>query len=126
MRVTARAVALMAIVEDSISLSDTFGTPSRGNDVVSVPGHDAVFVELHIEQGPELKENGIDIGVGTVIAAPATYAFQVDGEASWFKAFRIVPTNIHRPSKSRKASKCWRGCSLSYPSYKSIVNKTCF
>ncbi|HBJ34784.1 MAG TPA: Zn-dependent hydrolase [Planctomycetaceae bacterium] len=49
-------------------------------DAILAPGHYASFVELHIEQGPELEADGIDIGVVTAIAAPATYAFQVDGQ----------------------------------------------
>jgi N-carbamoyl-L-amino-acid hydrolase len=34
-------------------------------------GHYAGFVELHIEQGPLLEREGLDIGVVTAIAAPA-------------------------------------------------------
>lgn len=49
-------------------------------DVALLPGHYAAFVELHIEQGPELESDCIDIGIVTAIAAPATYAFQVDGQ----------------------------------------------
>jgi ureidoglycolate amidohydrolase len=37
------------------------------------------WVELHIEQGPELESSFLDIGVVTAIAAPATYAFEVKG-----------------------------------------------
>ncbi len=50
------------------------------NDVALAPGHYAAFVELHIEQGPELESAGIDIGIVTAIAAPATYAFEVNGQ----------------------------------------------
>jgi N-carbamoyl-L-amino-acid hydrolase len=50
------------------------------DDVALPQGHYASFVELHIEQGPELESDGIDIGIVTAIAAPATYAFQVDGQ----------------------------------------------
>lgn len=38
------------------------------------------FVELHIEQGPELEAKGLPIGVVTAIAAPATAEFTVTGE----------------------------------------------
>ncbi len=38
------------------------------------------FVELHIEQGPELEASGTPIGVVTAIAAPATAEFVVTGE----------------------------------------------
>ena len=37
------------------------------------------WVELHIEQGPELEASSLDIGVVTAIAAPATYSFEVIG-----------------------------------------------
>lgn len=37
------------------------------------------WVELHIEQGPELEAKSLDIGIVTAIAAPATYAFDVQG-----------------------------------------------
>jgi len=38
------------------------------------------FVELHIEQGPELEAARLDIGIVTAIAAPATVEFTVTGE----------------------------------------------
>lgn len=38
------------------------------------------FVELHIEQGPELEAAGLPIGVVTAIAAPATVEFTIHGE----------------------------------------------
>jgi len=38
------------------------------------------FVELHIEQGPELEANNIPIGIVTAIAAPATMVVNVTGE----------------------------------------------
>lgn len=38
------------------------------------------FVELHIEQGPRLEEAGLDIGVVTAIAAPATLKITINGE----------------------------------------------
>lgn len=37
------------------------------------------FVELHIEQGPELERNGIDLGLVTHIAAPASLRILVEG-----------------------------------------------
>ena len=39
----------------------------------------ASFVELHIEQGPHLERRGLDIGVVTAIAAPATLHVTVRG-----------------------------------------------
>lgn len=40
----------------------------------------AAFVELHIEQGPELERSGVPIGVVTAIAAPATLRVELTGE----------------------------------------------
>ena len=38
------------------------------------------FVELHIEQGPLLEQKGLDIGVVTAIAAPATLHLILEGQ----------------------------------------------
>ncbi|MGD0732632.1 MAG: M20 family metallo-hydrolase [Terracidiphilus sp.] len=38
------------------------------------------FVELHIEQGPLLEQEGIDVGLVTAIAAPASLRIQIEGE----------------------------------------------
>jgi ureidoglycolate amidohydrolase len=38
------------------------------------------FVELHIEQGPLLEQEGIDLGLVTAIAAPASLRIQIEGE----------------------------------------------
>ena len=43
------------------------------------PGHYAAFVELHIEQGPDLERDGVPIGVVTAIAAPATLRIELSG-----------------------------------------------
>jgi len=51
--------------------------------VTTVPlaaGTYAAFVELHIEQGPLLEADGLDIGVVTAIAAPASLRIQIEGE----------------------------------------------
>jgi len=49
-------------------------------DVPLPPGAYSAFVELHIEQGPLLERDRIDIGVVTAIAAPASVRIIVDGE----------------------------------------------
>ncbi|NOZ39726.1 MAG: M20 family metallo-hydrolase [Planctomycetes bacterium] len=49
------------------------------------------FVELHIEQGPELEASGTQIGVVTAIAAPATAEFVVTGEGGHAGAV-LMPT----------------------------------
>jgi ureidoglycolate amidohydrolase len=38
------------------------------------------FIELHIEQGPLLEQQGIDLGLITHIAAPASLRIQIEGE----------------------------------------------
>jgi ureidoglycolate amidohydrolase len=38
------------------------------------------FVELHIEQGPLLEQEGIDVGLVTHIAAPASQRIVIEGE----------------------------------------------
>lgn len=38
------------------------------------------FVELHIEQGPLLEKEGIDLGLVTAIAAPASLRIHIEGE----------------------------------------------
>jgi ureidoglycolate amidohydrolase len=50
------------------------------SDVPLSAGMYAAFVELHIEQGPILDEERIDIGVVTAIAAPASLRIFVEGE----------------------------------------------
>lgn len=44
------------------------------------PGQVAAFVELHIEQGPLLEREGVQIGVVTAIAAPASFRVQFNGD----------------------------------------------
>jgi ureidoglycolate amidohydrolase len=38
------------------------------------------FVELHIEQGPHLEQEGLDVGLVTHIAAPASQRIVIEGE----------------------------------------------
>lgn len=48
---------------------------------VALPtGYYSAFVELHIEQGPLLEQRGIQLGIVTAIAAPATLRIDVEGE----------------------------------------------
>ena len=50
-------------------------------DSVAVPrGRFHQFVELHIEQGPFLEQEGIDVGLVTHIAAPASQRIVIEGE----------------------------------------------
>jgi N-carbamoyl-L-amino-acid hydrolase len=51
-------------------------------DLASVrlePGHYSAFIELHIEQGPLLEAQNVDIGIVTRIAAPAGMRVAVTG-----------------------------------------------
>jgi len=43
-------------------------------------GKISAFVELHIEQGPLLEREGLQIGVVTAIAAPTSFRVQLNGE----------------------------------------------
>ena len=43
-------------------------------------GHFHAFVELHIEQGPLLEREGLDLGIVTAIAAPASLKVLIEGE----------------------------------------------
>ena len=58
--------------------------------VALVPGRFHQFVELHIEQGPELEAEGIEIGLVTHIAAPASLRIQIEGEGGHAGA-RLMP-----------------------------------
>jgi ureidoglycolate amidohydrolase len=50
-------------------------------DQVPLPdGYYAGFVELHIEQGPQLEKEGLPAGIVTSIAAPAALRITVEGE----------------------------------------------
>ena len=40
----------------------------------------SAFVELHIEQGPLLEREGVQIGGVTAIAAPASFRVQFNGD----------------------------------------------
>ena len=50
------------------------------DSVVLAVGRFHQFVELHIEQGPILEQEGIDIGLVTHIAAPASMRVLIEGE----------------------------------------------
>ena len=49
-------------------------------EVRLAPGRYAGFVELHIEQGPELERLGVPVGIVTAIAAPASATVTIEGE----------------------------------------------
>ena len=53
-------------------------------------GHYSAFIELHIEQGPLLKQENIPIGLVTAIAAPASFFVHLEGEGGHAGA-RLMP-----------------------------------
>ena len=82
------AGALDAERADAMSGNDEIALhEARRNAGYTGPLHDVVlphryydaWVELHIEQGPLLEQDGIDIGIITDIAAPASYRFTLEG-----------------------------------------------
>ena len=48
--------------------------------VAQAKGRFHQFVELHIEQGPHLEQEGLDVGLVTHIAAPASLRILIEGE----------------------------------------------
>ena len=68
---------------DKISLTEwlermAWGTPDLESVKLSA-GHYRAFVELHIEQGPLLERDNIDIGVVEKIAAPSAFRLRLEG-----------------------------------------------
>lgn len=67
---------------DGESLRSTRMAAGFTGDLASIKleaGTYSAWVELHIEQGPVLERDGVDIGVVTHIAAPASYRFTLQG-----------------------------------------------
>jgi N-carbamoyl-L-amino-acid hydrolase len=65
------------------SLNEVRASAGFSGSLADVPlrgGAYSAFVELHIEQGPILDRDRIDIGVVTAIAAPASFRIFVEGE----------------------------------------------
>ena len=65
------------------SLDELRGESAFTGDLESVllpKGHFHGFVELHIEQGPLLEREGVDLGIVTHIAAPASLKVLIEGE----------------------------------------------
>jgi ureidoglycolate amidohydrolase len=58
--------------------------------VILPAGRFARFIELHIEQGPLLEQEGIDLGLVTHIAAPASMRVLIEGEGGHAGA-RLMP-----------------------------------
>lgn len=82
----ALANALKTTVDSqNISFFDAARSAGYANDqddlssVFLKKGTYSAFVELHIEQGPILEEEGISIGIVTAIAAPASIRVEFEG-----------------------------------------------
>lgn len=82
----ALANALRTTVDSqNISFFDAARSAGYANDqddlssVFLKKGTYSAFVELHIEQGPILEEEGISIGIVTAIAAPASIKVEFEG-----------------------------------------------
>lgn len=79
-------------LEKALALSDREGrsldswlssTPYAGGDRNALrleENHYHAFLELHIEQGPILERESLDIGAVTHIAAPAAYRVEITGQ----------------------------------------------
>lgn len=68
---------------DGQSLDEARRSAGFSGELVNVQlreGYYAAFVELHIEQGPFLEQENLDIGVVTAIAAPAALRIGIEGE----------------------------------------------
>lgn len=68
---------------DGMSLDEIRAATAFVGDLDSVrlsSTYYAAFVELHIEQGPILEQDNIDVGIVTSIAAPASLRIVVEGE----------------------------------------------
>jgi ureidoglycolate amidohydrolase len=61
-------------------LTETYGPPADLGSVRLTPGFYCSFIELHIEQGPLLDRQKIDLGAVEQIAAPATLRVDLIGE----------------------------------------------
>jgi N-carbamoyl-L-amino-acid hydrolase len=66
------------------------GFPGPVESVALRPGRFEKFIELHIEQGPLLEQEGIDVGLVTHIAAPASMRILLEGEGGHAGA-RLMP-----------------------------------
>lgn len=74
-----QAVALKDSNGDTLETLRPAEYPGALESVRLRAGHYAGFVELHIEQGPQLDAKGIDIGLVEKIAAPAAFRLKFTG-----------------------------------------------
>lgn len=75
--------ALSLMDKEGVCLDEWRNRAGYSGDLAEVQCRESdfsAFVELHIEQGPELEEAKEDIGAVTAIAAPAGYGLRILGE----------------------------------------------
>ena len=70
---------------EGVTLADAMRTagldPSRAAEAAIDPSSLAAYVEVHIEQGPVLLNDGVPLGIVTTIAGGTRHAVRVQGEA---------------------------------------------
>jgi N-carbamoyl-L-amino-acid hydrolase len=71
-------------------LREAAGFTGTLESVILPAGRFAKFIELHIEQGPLLEQENIDLGLVTHIAAPASMRILIEGEGGHAGA-RLMP-----------------------------------
>ena len=68
--------------DDGVRFDEACRAVGYSGDLATVRLDDAAyahFVELHVEQGPELERESLDIGVVSAIAAPASFLMRFEG-----------------------------------------------
>ncbi|MFZ5942922.1 MAG: M20 family metallo-hydrolase [Bacillota bacterium] len=63
------------------ALKDSGYNPENLEKALIAPGDIYAFIELHIEQGPVLEEEGLQVGIVTAIAAPTRIKAVIEGRA---------------------------------------------
>lgn len=79
-------LAMLELIDkDGISMKDAlvaFGKdPSQLSTAIRKPGSLAAFIEVHIEQGPVLEQQGLGVGVVSAIAGATRMIATINGEA---------------------------------------------
>ena len=62
------------------------------------PGNISAFVELHIEQGPRLEREGVQLGIVSAIAAPAALRVFFSGDGGHAGALLMPDRHASTPT----------------------------
>ena len=62
------------------------------------PGAISAFVELHIEQGPRLERDGVQLGIVSAIAAPAALRVFFSGDGGHAGALLMPDRHASTPT----------------------------